>query len=442
MTRIIPRCFDSHTHLLALGQIGSTLNLSTLKSATDFQNIKIQKNHFRGDWLVGFGWDQNNWESKALPTKLDLDQFFPNDPCCFVRADGHVNWLNSRALEVLNYDSKSSLVDKVNLQKELIVQDAKGVASGIFFDSAKIEIDQKLPTYTHQQKKSFLLAGISQFNRAGYTHIRDMSGFFDQWQLLKEIEQAGQLSLYVDQFFTCENIEAFPEVLSLLKQTRGDSSKHLRARGIKIFLDGSLGSEGACISQNYQSSSSCGLLLWKMTDVRNLIVTCWLNDLEVAVHCIGDQSARLLVEECRTIVDQGISGILNIEHAQILKPETIRLLKLLDVTCHMQPCHWLSDKKWLKSKIGSLFSFAFPWAELQRNGIKLQFSSDAPIEAPSIANNLLALKDSALNGISELNGSPLKFMSHPDLSWGSSCKTLIDKEGQVLEVFFDQKKII
>src|SRR5438552_3156350 len=103
----IPRCYDSHTHLLATGMMQKGLSLFHLKSADEVAQLKIELHHFRGDWLVGFGWDQNKWPDRKLPTRQILDQIFPDFPVAFSRADGHATWLNSKALELAGYLNKT-----------------------------------------------------------------------------------------------------------------------------------------------------------------------------------------------------------------------------------------------------------------------------------------------------------------------------------------------
>jgi hypothetical protein len=103
-------------------------------------------------------------------------------------------------------------------------------------------------------------------------------------------------------------------------------------------------------------------------------------------------------------------------------------MKGLEIECHLQPAHWLSDRRWLKNKIGPLAEFAFPWRRLQESDIPFDFGSDAPIEPASLARTFQALRESSEAGIPRLLGSPVKYMEHRDLAWAPNSFTLLKDE--------------
>jgi predicted amidohydrolase YtcJ len=135
------------------------------------------------------------------------------------------------------------------------------------------------------------------------------------------------------------------------------------------------------------------------------------------------------------------SGRLNIEHGELIRPETLELIQETGALVHMQPCHWLTDRRWLKEKLGPLFQFAFPWAELQKRGVPVQWGSDTPIEEASVFNNWLALTESSKAGIAAFQGDLLAPHSHPDVSWGSDCRSTF-VNGKATEVIFDGERIL
>jgi hypothetical protein len=106
----------------------------------------------------------------------------------------------------------------------------------------------------------------------------------------------------------------------------------------------------------------------------------------------------------------------------MLRPETVALLKQRDVICHMQPCHWHTDRLWLKEKLGELYQYVFPWRALQEAGITFTFGSDSPIEKPSCWPTC-RLQDSSEHGIPRLLGDGMRYHKHPDPSWVVNCYT-------------------
>ncbi len=76
MIEKIINCYDSHIHFWATGQVASGLKLNHLKNADDVKNLEINENHYRANWLIGFGWNQNNWPQTQFPNKKNLDEVF------------------------------------------------------------------------------------------------------------------------------------------------------------------------------------------------------------------------------------------------------------------------------------------------------------------------------------------------------------------------------
>ena len=196
----IHRCYDSHLHLLATGEVSSGLDLSNLKSLNSLARLKPLRHHFRGEWLYAFGWDQFQFLDGELPTREQLDLHFSEYPVCFVRKDGHAVWINTKAYNIANAHAK--------LDPNL----------GVYIDSAMSKIMRLIPEVTVGQKKHYLREGIRILNQAGFTHVRDMSCDETQWNLLSELDQKGELTLYVDNNLSFENVDGFLKLLTFAKQ--------------------------------------------------------------------------------------------------------------------------------------------------------------------------------------------------------------------------------
>lgn len=438
MIEKIINCYDSHTHFWATGQVSCGLKLNSLKNAQDIKSLEIKKEHYRANWLTGFGWNQNIWENPRFPDKSILDELFPQTPVFLSRVDGHASWINSAAIEELKklgYDfsnnPKGGIVDRDDLNQP----------TGILLDQAHISALLKLPDFNIFQHQSFIEESQSIFNKAGFTHIRDLSMNLNLWQLLRKMEDQKNLTLAIEAFVTVESLDDLDRVLNEIEQIKKDTSKQLRLCGVKIFIDGSLGSKTAYLSESYLNTDSNGILIWSADEIKTLLKRVWPLNLEVAIHTIGDGAVHTAVSAAREVSAEGVLGRLHLEHVQILRPETLQLMKPLHITCHMQPCHWLSDESWLKQNLSeNLVQKLFPWEQLRKNKIAFDFGSDAPIERPSLFDNQKALTESVKWGIPKLNADWKTFHTHPDLKWCPSF-TEIDN-GKIKKVFFNQQEIL
>jgi predicted amidohydrolase YtcJ len=241
-------CYDSHTHFWATGQVAEGLRLETLINPEDLNAIDLKPNYYRANWLTGFGWNENNWEEKKLPHKEILDRIFPSTPVYLTRVDGHAGWVNScgiRELTQLGYDFSR------NIQGGVIERNSSGELTGILLDQAHVEAILKLPFYSKTQSRIFFQAAQKIFNTAGFTHVRDMSMNAESWNILREMEDKRELTVCIESLVTAESVHDLHQVLNTIKLLRQDSSDQLRANGVKIFIDGSLGSKTAFLSEPY-----------------------------------------------------------------------------------------------------------------------------------------------------------------------------------------------
>ncbi len=434
----INRCYDSHTHYWATGQVAQGLKLQSLTNASDILHLKMKDHYFRADWLIGFGWDQNKWPQNQMPHKKILDQAFPNQPVFFSRVDGHASWINSVAIQQLKKKGYDFTNDPIGGK---IIRESNLEPTGLLFDQAHIQALQMLPDFTTQQHDCFLSESQKIFNQAGFTHVRDLSmnSFF--WNLLVQKYEKKSLTVCIDAFATAENLNDFDRVLNDIQLMQKNPCPNLRIHGVKIFVDGSLGSQTAYLSKNYLKTQSAGILIWKRDEIKELIRLTWSQQLDVAIHAIGDQAAHEVVLAAREVSALGVLGRLHLEHVQILRPETIQLMKPLHIRCHMQPCHWLTDQAWLHQVLPSeLQKNLFQWELLRKNKIPFDFGSDSPIEVSSLFRNQAALKQSSEFGVPLLNDDWLKYHSHPDTSWTKSWTEFSSNE--IKQVYFNEETLL
>lgn len=408
-----------------------------MRSENQVSEIKIQPQYLRANWLVGFGWDQNLWPEKKMPHRNTLDRYFPDRPVFFSRVDGHSSWLNTAAIkefEKMGYDFNS------DIKGGIIHKDLTG-PTGVLSDQAHIKALLMLPAFSEEQIELFCLAAMAQFNRSGFTHVRDLSMNSIIWKALCKLQKENRQSVCIDSFFTAESIADLDRAYLDLQECQKNANPYLRAQGLKIFIDGSLGSKTAYLSENYKDQKQNGILSWSESDIQQAVQFCWSRKLAIAIHTIGDQAVHTAALAARAASAQGFEGKLHLEHVQLLRSETLGLLKPLHVTVHMQPCHWISDQVWIDQVLPqSLLPYLFQWQKIVKNKIPIHFGSDSPIEAANIFNTKAALQLRTRFKIPKFESDWKTHHAHPDSEWTQS-RTLFDDE-KIIEVVFDSQKII
>jgi predicted amidohydrolase YtcJ len=238
---------------MATGRQATLLPLNDLKSPDDLRKVKIEAHQKQGDWLMGFGWDQNLWERSEFPNRRILDELYSSAPVAFVRADGHAVWTNTEGLKragLLKSDGRP-LDKQPKISGGKVVVDDEGAPTGVLIDAAKTLIDALIPEPTSAEIRAYLVEGMRSFNRAGFTHIRDMTCRTNQWNEALHLDESGLLTLAVEIFFGTLEGADFQTVLKEAIAASKVRTKSLRIKGVKVFADGALGSEGALLSRCY-----------------------------------------------------------------------------------------------------------------------------------------------------------------------------------------------
>ena len=155
--------------------------------------------------------------------------------------------------------------------------------------------------------------------------------------------------------------------------------------GVKLYLDGALGSRGAVLKAPYSDEpNNQGLPLLSSAQLRNLMSIAALSDFQLAVHAIGD-GANADVLSAIAELSGSYTGDRRwrIEHAQIVDPADIAAFGKHGIIASMQPVHQTSDRLMAEARLGpNRLDGAYAWRSIAETGARLAFGSDAPVERP------------------------------------------------------------
>ena len=103
---------------------------------------------------------------------------------------------------------------------------------------------------------------------------------------------------------------------------------------------------------------------------------------DVAVHAIGDLAVSNVLQAIRA-ARKAVKGKRRdrIEHAQLVQPDDLGVFQALGVVASVQPVHLLTDMPVAEQKWGTTrCRYAYAWKSMLREGLRVQFGSDAPVE--------------------------------------------------------------
>lgn len=374
---MIPGMIDAHVHVMDIGFAALTLDLSDTTSLGDaLAKIKAFADENPGrPWILGRGWNQEKWGLGRFPTAAELDAVVADRPVWLERADNHANWANTLAITTAGVTAKTA--DPAGGK---IIRDAGGKPSGVFVDNAVQLVGKVVPAPRPEDRDLAFARAQDVLLAKGVTAVADMGTEMADWGTYRRAGDTGRLRIrimaYADNFDTLEII-AGPQPTGWLYDDK------LRMGGIKLYLDGALGSRGAILKAPYTDDPGArGLPLLTPAQLRNLMSRAAMDNFQTAVHAIGDgANADVLaaVEE----LSETFTGDRRwrIEHAQIIDPADIPRLGKNGVIASMQPLHQTSDRTMAEARLGpDRLDGAYPWRSVVNVGGRLAFGSDAPVE--------------------------------------------------------------
>lgn len=381
---VIPGLIDAHGHLMFLGY---TLMRADLAGAGDKQQVLERLREYErglgdGAWLLGSGWDQNLWPDKVFPTRADLDAAFPERPVWLERVDGHAGWANSAALRAAARAGGRDLQGHWQPAGGRIERDANGQASGVFVDGAMDLIQSVVPPPDRKFQEQALTRALRQAVSQGLTGVHDMGVSAQDLALMREFADAGRLPLRIDAYADGDKQALQDLCASGPYQHAGG---RLQMRGVKLFMDGALGSRGAALLQDYSDDPhNRGLLVTSPEDFERAVRKADGCGVQVATHAIGDRGNRIVLDTYARVLGAEATHDhrWRVEHAQVLALEDIPRLASLGLIASMQPTHATSDMPWAQDRLGpERMAGAYAWRRFLEAGVPLALGSDFPVES-------------------------------------------------------------
>jgi predicted amidohydrolase YtcJ len=374
---MLPGLVDAHGHVMGVGFQALTLDLSETNSLAEAQAAIAAYAAKYPDrrWIIGRGWNQEKWGLGRFPVAADIDGVVSDRPVFLERVDGHAGWANSRAMEIagVNAATKSPAGGRIEL--------ADGKPSGIFVDAASELIGKNVPAPRPAERDIALGKAQEILLSQGITSIADMGTTIEDWQSYRRAGDAGWLSVRI--FGYASGIDSMVAIAGPAPTPWLYEDK-LRLGGVKLYLDGALGSRGAWLKKPYADApGQTGLQFLQSAEIRNLMVRASMDGFQTAIHAIGDAANAEVINAVEELSDTFTGDRRwRIEHAQIVDPADLPRLGKHGIISSMQPVHQTSDRTMAEARLGNQrLTGAYAWQSVLQAGGKLAFGSDTPVES-------------------------------------------------------------
>jgi predicted amidohydrolase YtcJ len=374
---LIPGFFDAHGHVINMGFAALTLDLSETKSLTEAlaKIARYAADNPNRQWIIGNGWNQESWGLGRFPTAAELDAIVSDRPVFLSRVDGHAAWVNGAAMKAAGISATSKSPSGGTIEK------VGGKPTGIFVDTAMDLFGDAIPAPRPVENDLALSKAQEILLANGVTSIADMGTTMQDWQSFRRAGDAGQLKIRIVSYAAgVDNMIAIggPGPSPWLYDD------HLKLAGVKLYIDGALGSRGALLKQPYQDKpKESGLAMLTSAQLKNKMSRAAMDGFQTAVHAIGDKANDEILSAIEELAyTYKGDRRWRVEHAQIVDPADLGRFAATGTIASMQPVHQTSDRLMAESRLGpDRLVGAYAWRSLLDSGANLAFGTDVPVES-------------------------------------------------------------
>jgi len=385
---VMPGFNDAHVHLGSAGADELAVPLTGVASPEEMQKrvAAAVAQHKGGEWITGRGWDQNLWPDKRFPNRHQLDAAASKNPVILTQVTGHVAVANSLALKIAEIDKTTP-----NPPGGEIEHDALGEPTGMLKEDAAMSlVKARIPDTAPEQLRKGIELVLQNIAKNGVTSVQDYSEWAD-FQMYQQLKEEGKLTVRITEWLP------FDLPLNDLQNMRaqgGTEDPWLKTGALKAFTDGAMSSRTAAMLEPYSDDPSTSGIL--TNDPEKLTAMAIQRDkagFQLAFHAIGDRANRIALDVFEAVAKANGPRDRRdrIEHAQVVAPMDFTRFAQLHVIASMQPSHQTTDMRWAEDRIGrERIIGAYAWATMQKNGVRLAFGTDYPVEPISPFRGLYA----------------------------------------------------
>ncbi|PKG41515.1 amidohydrolase [Psychroflexus sp. MES1-P1E] len=369
---ILPGLIDAHAHLYNLGLKLSRVDLDGTVSYKDVVSRvqEFKKKFPETEYIIGRGWDQNDWAINEFPTKDTLDLLFPNTPVALTRIDGHAMIVNQKAFDKANINESTPVFGGEIVQNN-------GKLTGILIDNPMAKIRITFPELDKAAKITALKSAEDIAISLGLTSLVDAGLNSDVIHLIDDLQNAGDLKMRIYAMIRNneENISEFLES-GILKTDR------LNVRSVKVYADGALGSRGAALKEPYSDKEDhFGSMIIDLNDFKTLAARLYNSEFQMNTHAIGDSANSVVLKTYDSLLQNDENRRWRVEHAQVMDDRDFKYFDGENIIPSVQPTHATSDMYWAEDRLGEQRTgFAYAYKTLLDNAGKVALGTDFPIE--------------------------------------------------------------
>ncbi|MBO0321860.1 amidohydrolase [Muricauda sp. CAU 1633] len=370
---IVPGLIDAHCHFYGLGLnqqvvdlVGTTSFDEILEKVVAFQKERPS------NFIMGSGWDQNDWEVKEFPTKDKLDELFPDTPVALERIDGHALVVNQKALDLAGITAETEVEGG-----EIVKKDGK--ITGVLVDNPMGMVYAVMP----QPSRAIQIQALKDAEKLcldyGLTTVNDAGLGRSTIELIDSLQQAGEMSIRVYAM-----VSNSPDNLDYFLNNGIIKTDQLNVRSVKVYGDGALGSRGAALRAPYSDQAGhYGAMVTPVDQIGALAERIAASDYQMNTHAIGDSANIVVLRAYQKTLEGKEDRRWKVEHAQVISQPDFDYFEK-GIIPSIQPTHATSDMYWAEDRLGpERVKGAYAYKQLLDKAGLVALGTDFPVEQVS-----------------------------------------------------------
>ncbi len=344
---VIPGIVDGHNHIISAGVAMDGVLLfgaATIDEACD-RIREAAKALPKGEWLEGAGWIESQFAENRPIHVTELDKAAPDNPLIISRLFGGA-LANTKALELAGIGQGSYQPPRGEIQR-----DAQGRPTGYLKNGAESMVAKVIPRRAGSgdplaRDKKAIIRATQEYIKWGITTILDPGVTLRGMRAFHHTSKAGALPIRVAMMpawrgLSPDDIES-PEVREMVERlgvSEGFGSEFLRFAGLKMAIDGGVGSKTALMNEPWRDGSvttiPTRLDLGKLDGYFNEGHKAGWS---IGIHCCGDQAQDIALRSFdKTIKKYGGNHRHHIIHGYFPTEEALEIMARQDIGVSVQP---------------------------------------------------------------------------------------------------------
>ena len=326
---VLPGFIDAHSHPGSSGFQHLREVDCDLRSIKDIQDAirKRASQTPKGNWVLGFKYDDTKTNEGRLVSIADLDLAAPEHPVRIQHRGGHTIYVNSLAMKIAGVtegtpDPQGGMFDRDPSTKKL---------NGRIKESAGNAFDKVIPnTYSRDDLREGVKLISKMMSRTGVTSVHDAYGSPEYFRAYQDAYEGGDLSLRVYCLIGYTHIDKMLEA----GIRTGVGNEWVRVGAMKLTCDGSISERTARLSQPYIGRpNDYGILVMTEEQLYSYAKKAHEADWQIGVHANGDVGidTTLRVYERLQKERPRIDPRFRIEHCTLINDSLIQRMKALGV---------------------------------------------------------------------------------------------------------------